>query len=139
MIRAVADTNILVSAFISKGNEHQFLKHAKAGNFEHITSIQILKEFKEVIARPKFRLSSWQINDAIKKLIGISEIIMTVTKLHFIKEDPDDDKILEAAVDGNADFIISGDRHLLKIPEYRGIRIVRTAEFLQILQNEAKK
>ncbi len=131
MLRVVADTNVLISAVIAEGNEYQLLKLAKAGKIRIITSPQIIKELRGVISRQKFRFSEEQINAIVKQIISISEIVVTKTSVSVIKEDPADDRILEAALDGKADYIASGDKDLLSLKEFRGIKIRTSKDFLE--------
>ena len=137
MFNLTLDTNILVSAFISKGNEYRILRLAKLEKIKLYISLEILEEFKEVISRSKFGFSQKQINKSIKQLLSISEILITSSKLEIVKEDPDDNKILECALDGKSDFIISGDRHLLDLKEYKNIKILTSRELLE-KYNKAK-
>lgn len=133
MLKITADTNILISAIITKGNEFQLLKLARFGKIQLILSPQILKEFKEVISRPKFGFSQEQISNALKQIINISSIVMPSVKINIIKDDAEDNKILECAVSGKVDYIVSGDSHLLKLKEYKGIKIVKTADILKLV------
>ena len=133
MLKVTPDTNTLVSAVISKGNEFELLRLAHAGKIEMILSLQILKEFKEVISRKKFGFSNEQINRVLKSIINISAIIMPSNKIDLIKEDPADNKILECAESGKADYIVSGDYHLLHLKEYKEIKIVKTSYVLKMI------
>ncbi|MEK6918341.1 MAG: putative toxin-antitoxin system toxin component, PIN family [Nanoarchaeota archaeon] len=134
MLRIVPDTNVLISAFISEGNEYKFLRLARQGKFHLILSSEILEEFNEVIARDKFGFSARQITDFnTQLLLTASEIVSPKERLKVVKDDPDDDKIIETAVEGKADYIISGDNHLLKIKGFRGIKIMNAGEFLRTL------
>ncbi|MDP3765803.1 MAG: putative toxin-antitoxin system toxin component, PIN family [Nanoarchaeota archaeon] len=65
-------------------------------------------------------------------LVEICIIIETEEKLEIVKEDPSDNIIMESAVEGKADFIVSGDQHLLKLKEYKGIKILTPREFLDL-------
>jgi len=105
MFRVTLDTNILVSTVICKGNEYRLLKLAKLRKIEIVLSLEILKEFKDVISRPKFGFSQEQIDTAIKEIISLCEIVLPKIKLSVIKEDPDDNIILEgsAATEGIRD------------------------------------
>lgn len=134
MLKVVADTNTLISAFIAEGNEYNLLKQAKLGRIKLITTLQILKEFKGVISRPKFGFSKEQREAVTKQVISLSEVIAPTEKIKVIKEDAADNKVLEAAVSGKADCIVSGDKHLLQLKEFGGIKIVRTHEILNKLQ-----
>lgn len=134
MLRAVLDTNTFVSAVIAKGNESELLLAAHRGDFKLVTSLEILKEFKDVISRPKFSFSKKQINDITLHIIETAEIVQPNIKLDIIKEDPDDNKVIECAVFSKADFIVSGDKHLLKLKRAGGIAIIRSAELLNQLR-----
>jgi len=134
MLRVTPDTNTLISAFISEGNEYELLKSAKLGKIKIILSLDILKEFKDVISRPKFGFSKEQIKNVFKQILSISEIIVPKLKIRIIKEDPEDDKVLECASAGNVDYIVSGDRHLLNLKNYKNIKIIRTFEVLKLIK-----
>lgn len=133
MIRAVADTNVLVSAVIAKGNEYSLLKEAKMRRFRLVLSPQIVTEFKDVISRHKFGFSKSQIESVIKHILLISEIVITVSQIAAVKEDPDDDRIIEAAIDGKADYIVSGDKDLLRLQRFKNVKIIPAAAFLQLI------
>mgnify|MGYP001604007647 CR=1 FL=1 len=128
MIRVTFDTNILVSATVYKGNEFELLKLAKQSKFKLILSLQILAEFRNVIQREKFGYPPLLVEAIIQNILSICEIVVPRETLDVVKEDPDDDKILECAIAGKANYIISGDNHLLKLKEYNGIKIVKTKD-----------
>ena len=134
MLKITLDTNILISATIVKGNEYNLLRLVKLGKIKMILSLSILKEFKEVISREKFGYSKRVIDDLLRQILNISEIVIPKKQINFIKEDPDDNRILECASAGNVDYIISGDKHLLKLKEYEGIKIIKTREMLGLLK-----
>jgi len=133
MLKITTDTNTLVSATIAKGNEFELLKLVKSKKIDLVLSPQILKEFKEVISRPKFGFSQEQVINVFKQIISISTIIMPSIKLSIIKIDPEDNKVLECAETGKVDYIISGDDHLLKLKKYKDIKIVKTKFILDII------
>ena len=136
MFKVTADTNTLISATITKGNEFKLLNLARLGNITLILSPQILKEFKEVISRPKFGFSKEQIISAVKQIINISTIVMPSIKINIIKEDPQDNMILECAETGKVSYIVSGDNHLLNLKEYKNIKIITTKSILDIVRKE---
>ena len=70
----------------------------------------------------------------VEKIVSISKIIDTKQEFDVITEDSDDNKILECAVEGNADYIVSQDVHLLKLKEFNGIKILTPEEFLDVLR-----
>ena len=133
MLKITADTNTLISATITKGNEFELLRLAKLRKIELILSPHILKEFREVISRPKFGFSQEQIINSFKQIISISTIIMPSNKINIIKDDPEDNRVLECAEAGKVDYIVSGDDHLLKFKKYKDINIVRTKFILDVI------
>ena len=133
MLRVVADTNVLVSAVIAKGNEYLLLKEAKLGHIRLVLSLQIIKELKGVLSRPKFGFSDKQIESVVKHIITISEIIVATSRVDAVKEDPSDNKIIEAAIDGEADYIASGDKDLLRLQKFRNIKIIPAAVLLRLI------
>ena len=66
-------------------------------------------------------------------IISKSAIVLPRQKFKIVKEDPDDNKIVEAAVEGNCDFIVSSDKHLLKLKEFKGIKIITPKEFFKLI------
>ncbi|MBU0629041.1 MAG: putative toxin-antitoxin system toxin component, PIN family [Nanoarchaeota archaeon] len=135
MIRVTTDTNTLVSATIIRGNEFNLLQSIKNRKIILILSLEILDEFKDVISRAKFNYPTDFVNDEVKKILGISQIVCPKTRIDIIKEDPDDNMVLECAEEGKVDYIVSGDDHLLNLKEYNNIKIIRTADFLRMIQN----
>ena len=133
MLRVVADTNVLVSAIIAKGNEYLLLKEAKLGHIRLVLSLQIIKELKGVLSRPKFGFSNEQVESVAKHIISLSEIIVATSRVDVVKEDPSDNKIIEAAIDGEADYIVSGDKELLRLQKFKNIKIVSSATLLRVI------
>ncbi|MBN1157505.1 putative toxin-antitoxin system toxin component, PIN family [Candidatus Woesearchaeota archaeon] len=134
-LKLLLNTNTLVSASITKGNEYELLRAAKLGKIKLIISPAILKEFIEVISREKFCFSKEQINAAFKQILTISLIVFPAVKIDVIKEDLQDNRVLECAEAASVDYIVSGDNHLLKLKKYKKISIVRTSEILNSFKN----
>ena len=132
MLKITADTNILISAAIAKGNEFEILRLAKLGKINLILSMQVLKEFKEVISRPKFGFSEEQTSRIFKHVLSICTIVAPSISISVIKEDPADNRILECAETGKVDYIVSGDAHLLDLKNYKGIGILRASNILKL-------
>jgi len=82
----------------------------------------------------KFKFTAEEVADARRRISAIARTVAPAVQLNVIKEDPDDDKILECAVTAGSDYIVSGDKDLLELKKFRGIEIVRASEFLEILQ-----
>ncbi len=130
MTRVVADTNIYISALMFGGLPGAFLDLAFSRSFQLVTSPPILAELDEKM-RMKFGLSPADAELLRKKLEGLALVVVPTALLKVISEDPDDDRILECAITGEADYIVSGDKHLLKLGSYRGISIVTAREFME--------
>ena len=133
MLRVVLDTNVLVSAIISDGKSRELLRRGIANQFSIITSDLILKELVSVLNRPKFKATREEINRIISALMKSAEIVVVKSKLEAVKQDPKDNIIIETAYDGKADIIVSGDKHLLALKKFEGIKIVSVEETLGTL------
>jgi putative PIN family toxin of toxin-antitoxin system len=132
-MRVVADTNVLISGTFWKGNESRLLKLCKVGEVTNVISPEIVKEFEYVVSRSKFGLTKGEVNNALELVISLSVLVHPKTKIDVVSEDPDDNRILECAIDGDAGYIVSGDSHLTKLREYLGIKILNASEFLKLL------
>lgn len=128
--KAVLDTNVLVSSALSNGKPAEILGLAESKDFISITSPEIVEELRDVLTRDKLPFSEKQVDELVSKILSISRVIDSQIELEVIEEDSDDDKILEAAVAGKADCIVSGDSHLLDLEEHREIPIYSPNKFL---------
>jgi len=102
-----------------------------AGDIELVLSPPILEELEQVMEYSKFDFSEQVKNEFLSELITCARLVLPVQKVEVISADPEDNKFLECAVAADADYIVSGDHHLLKLGEYGGIRIVKASEFLE--------
>jgi uncharacterized protein len=107
----------------------EFLALALAGSFQLITSPVLLDELNEKL-RFKFQWSPAKASQTRNELEILCEVISTINRLAVIKDDPDDDRVLECATAGRADYIVSGDRHLLNLGFYDGISILTVRQFM---------
>lgn len=139
MLRAVPDTNIIVSGTISSsGAPFEVLEGWRHRRFTLVTSPPILKEVERVFEYSRIKkaygLDAKTIDQILARLVKYSAVIpgeLTVTE---IKDDPADDLFLACAVEGEADFIVTGDRHLLEVGTYRGVWIKTAQRFLVALK-----
>jgi putative PIN family toxin of toxin-antitoxin system len=134
-MKLVLDTNIFISSFFWGGNPRKIMTRIIEGKDTLYVSDQMLQEVFFVMARPKFGVNDFQ---RIRFINSITEIAHRVTALGIIQgvcRDSDDDKILECAVLGNVDFIISGDNDLLSLKEFRGIPIIAASEYINKVEN----
>ena len=122
MLRVVLDTNVLVSAAISNGKSRELLRKGIENQFSIITSDLILNELETALRRPKFKTSKDEIDRIILALTLSSEVIDVKSKFQAVKEDRKDYMIINTAFDGRVDTIVTGDRHLLELENFKGIR-----------------
>ena len=134
-MKAVFDTNIFISAFIIPGSqgEKAFLL-ARQRRFELYTSVPILTETANKL-REKFNQSEEDIKEALKMISRAAEVLKPSIKLDVLEDVPDN-RILECAVEAEADIIVTGDRHLLKLKKFQGIPVVRLVDFLRMFPEE---
>jgi len=131
--RVVCDTNILVSALIFPGGSpDKAIELARIGEIELFVSPSILDEFKRVL-KEKFGYNQGEIKQRIDRITSIATIVNPQEKLSVISQDEADNRIVECATKANADFIVSGDKHLLSLKEFKKIRIVQAVELISIV------
>jgi len=133
--KVVFDTNVYVSALGFGGIPDQLLEMATGPGRQFIlyASTDILKEIMKVLGSEKFQFSEEEIADAISVIDDAADVINLGIRLKVIKHEPDN-RILECAVKAKADFIVSGDKHLRALKEYKGIRSITPVQFLKILE-----
>lgn len=129
--RIVLDTNVLISAILFGGKPRRVLDLVISGSVDCTLSTAILDELKDVLQRPKFGFSADVCFHIIEELHGACDIISPSVSVDVIRSDPDDDRILECAVDAQAHFIVSGDPHLLDLGKFEKIRILSPADYLK--------
>ncbi len=134
MKRVVADTNVLVSALQFGGKPKQLLDLATDGQVDLVISGAIMTETLRVLGDKFDRAPEWLV-EADRQLRVITRLVEPTESIHAIEADPTDDRILECAVTAEAEAILSGDTHLLRLGSFRGIPIQRVAEFLSGLQD----
>ena len=133
-MRVVVDTNVIASALIRRqGTTGQVLRHLRDGRFTIIYSVPLLVELVEVLSRPQVQRKYHILSDDITALINLIRLrgeLVSPTRQVDACRDPEDNRVLEAAVEGNAVAIVSGDADLLDMKEFEAIPILRVAEFL---------
>lgn len=136
MTRVVADTNVLVSAVIAGGKPRAFLRRCIHGELELVLSPAILDELVNVLQRPKFEMTEDEVNRIVWALIQTSHLVEVRSSFQVVEAEPDDDVILHTAVDGNAEIVVSGDKHLLDLKRYEKVRILAVADVLEATAGE---
>jgi putative PIN family toxin of toxin-antitoxin system len=131
MARVVIDTNVLVSAFINNGKPRKLLQLLEKHTV--ISSIQMLAELADVLSRDKFSATNSQVERYISIIVKKTRIVTVDSISKVILEDPDDDLVLSTALKGKANYIVTGDKHLLSLKKYEKIEILKVNQLLEIL------
>lgn len=131
--KIVCDTNTLVSGFLWRGNEFRLLSAVVERKAILFSSPALFSEFLRVLSYERIRPHIADPNDLAGKLESMAVFVKPKEGVTIVKEDPADDKVLECALAASVDFIVSGDKHLLKLREFRGIPILATSQALQKL------
>jgi putative PIN family toxin of toxin-antitoxin system len=126
---------VWVSAFLSRGPPSTIVKLAEEGRVEIVLSLDILDEINRVLhydrlARILERAGTGSA-EVMASILRLSTIIEVKTVLRAIREDPADNMVLSCAKQAKAQFLLSGDRHLLDLSKFDGVRIVTPAKFLE--------
>ncbi len=129
--KVVLDTNVLISALalISESSD-QVLELVRRGEIELFISKPILTEFKRVLM-VKFRYSESEANERLALIIKMAELVDPKEHFSAIQDDESDNRILECAFAAKANFIISGDKHLKNLKEFKSIKILPPSEFIR--------
>jgi len=131
MQRVVLDTNVYISAILFGGKPEKIRRLSKERKIELLISEAIIAEITEIL-RKKFNWESWQISQVIDEIREAAALIIPYKNISVIKEDDDDNRILECAIEGRAQYIVSGDEHhILPLKHYQGIKILSPDEFLK--------
>jgi len=133
LLRVVLDTNIYIAAFgHPKGRNATLWAAALAGRYRLLTSPAIVRELARVL-RTDLHWQEEQVHARIRIVAQVAELVSPRAALQVVTADPADDRILECAVDGKADLIVSNDHHLLDLGSYKDIAIVAGPDFRRIL------
>ena len=137
MIKVVMDTNLLISYLLTKGEIiSKLFKHWQERDFILLTSPQILAELEKVFDYPhlKAKITKEETEALLTELRSNAEQVSGQLVIPPVSRDPKDDKFIACAVEGKADYIVSGDNDLLDLEEYQGIEIVKPKGFITILE-----
>ena len=136
-MRVVLDTNVVISATLIKGgNEDRILRAWQRGAFQLVVSRQILEEMGRVLFYERIRKFQWMDDADVVALLQIlaAESVLVAGRLKVkASRDPADDKFLAAAVEGKAEYVVTGDKDLLVLKAYRLVEIVTPGRFIRIL------
>ena len=137
-MKAVLDTNVWLSAAFWEGEAFKLVSTIQRRKIEVIVTKKILLEIVEVLNKEaKFQKfikdRKLAIGDLLRTITSLGKLIDSKTRLSIVKEHSSDNKFVECAIDGKAEFIVSYDKHLLKLKEYKGIKILNPTKFMRIL------
>jgi putative PIN family toxin of toxin-antitoxin system len=139
VIRVTLDVNVLASGFPAEaGTPSKLIQRWTDLEYELVLSAHILDGLERTWQKPYFRLrySSQRTGDALRLLRTAATIVVPDATVSGVGEDIEDDLVLATAVAGNADFLVTGDKHLQELGRFRGITILSPRQFLDWLQSE---
>jgi hypothetical protein len=137
-MRVVLDTNVLLSAILFGGKPRHIVEAALAGLIRVSISEPILAELKGVLQRPKFGFTPEIVQGIVSELTSIAEWVIPQTHFHLVEDDPADNHVIDCAIAAEADYLVTGDRHLLQIEECGKTRIVNPDTFVRMLEKETE-
>ena len=134
MMRAVLDTNVFVSGIHWSGASEKVLRLWFLSKFKLISSTETVDEFVKTMTSFKVPMKIGDVLWWESLILEKSELVVPNKKIEIIKDDPDDNKFIEAALEGKAEYIVTQDKHLLKIKEFKGIKIITPEEFIKLFE-----
>ena len=134
-MKIVLDSNIFISSFYWAGNPRKVFERVTNGFDELFITEEIIKEIVSVMSKNKFDTNSEEINEYVKIIESYSIKILSKNIPKDISRDKDDNKILQCGIDGNVEYIVTGDDDLLVLKEYKKIKILKPKEYLEIVKS----
>lgn len=139
-LKAVLDTNVWVSALLWGGKPAEIIKAAEQNKIYIVISEEIVNEINQVLNYPKlkqiYQVESLNHEELIEAVLKIVHFVKVTKRIKIVLEHPTDNKFIECALEAKADYIVSGDKHLLKVGAYKKIPIISVTNFLQILETK---
>lgn len=134
--KVVLDTNIFISGFGWNGKPEEVLKIIKDRQIINYASAEILEEIRRVISYPKLRFPEPLQIKILEFVLFYSEFVEPQKRIFTVTEDPNDNKFLECAIEAQAEYIISGDPHLLNMKKFKTVKILPASELLYIVSKK---
>ncbi len=128
-LTVVFDTNILFSATGWRGKPFECVELARAGRIQAVTCAELMDELAEKLEL-KFGFTAEQSAETIARYLSFQRLVKIPKTLEAVPRDPDDNAVIECALEGKATHVVSGDRDLLDLKKFQNIEIVRASEFL---------
>lgn len=135
ILRVVLDTNIYISAIFWGGNPRKVTDLGRDEKIHILTSTDIEEEIDRKL-RTKFNLDENEVKKILSDFSTFTRSVHITSQIRAVPDDPDDDKFIECAVSGKADYIVSGDKHLIRLKEYGKIKILKAVEFLWMIEKK---
>jgi putative PIN family toxin of toxin-antitoxin system len=133
LLRVVLDTNIYIAALSHPRERNAKLwTGARERRYQLLVSVPIIREVADVLRRD-FAWAESDLQQRIRVVAQVPEIVITKRTLDLVPADPDDNRILECAIDGRADLIVTNDHHLLDLKSCLDIPIIAGPDFRRIL------
>ena len=137
--KAVLDTNVWVSALLWGGKPAAVIKAAEEGKVSVFASEEIIGEISQVLAYPKLakicQAEGFLHEELIEAVLKVVKFVEVTKKVNVVMEHPADDKFIDCALATMADYIVSGDKHLLKVGSYKKTQIVTVNKFLESIES----
>mgnify|MGYP000580873487 CR=1 FL=1 len=135
-MKAVLDTNVLISSVTATGVPHDVVVAGFEGEYRIVVSVETLTEFRETLLKypERFQMDEAAVQTEVETVRYFAEFVAPDEDVTAVADDPDDDKFLEAAVAGDVDYLVSGDQHLLDLQSFRSIDIVDPRTFYEHLE-----
>lgn len=134
MIRAVIDTNVAVSGLIFGGIPRKVVNASLSRKYTWVTSPHLMDEIERVMRSKKFDLSEHEVTTLIRPIFAIAEVVVPVNAINAIPRCPADNRVLECAVEGHCQVIVTGDhRDLISLGSYHRVQIITARQFLDRL------
>lgn len=143
MPKAVLDSTVLVSAFLTKaGISRQLLQESEEGAFQICTAEEILDETQRVLLeypriRKRYHYSDEAVTEYVSLLRVVTQVITPLPKIKPVVRDPNDDMIIACAVKAKAQYIVTRDKDLLDLESYHRITIISPEEFMQLVNAQS--
>ena len=128
----VFDTNALLSSTLwDESVAQRLLFKLIRENIKVYSSTEILLEYQRVLKRD-FDYSDEEVSNIMKKIFGFVTLVTPKQRVKIVEDDPDDNKIIECAIESSSRYIITYDKHLLKLGEYQGIKMIKPEDALKV-------
>jgi hypothetical protein len=132
-LRVVFDTSIYISAFVFPNSiSYRAYTLAVQGKINLYSSPEIIRELTTKLTSPKFELSKLETNLVVRRISKSAIFVKPKNQINLLKDEPDN-RILECAIECEANLIVSGDRHLTNLKKYKNIGIVRAVDLIHIV------